>query len=163
SDLNWRRLKYWRRLLTQSLDPASAPGAAESVTDILVEYGPSALVRAWELVSWLARHLGWRVQGGRVHASAEMAWRFFGPQGATRCSGKAWWWPRSWLRACWRRSPPSRRRRNQGNVSCPHASFVFSPTPRRSAGRRPRSSSAAPTRRSPPATASPWPWPAAPP
>ena len=29
SDLNWRRLKYWRRLAMQALEPASAPGAAQ--------------------------------------------------------------------------------------------------------------------------------------
>jgi len=36
SDLNWRRLKYWRRLLTQALDPTAAAGAAESATEIVV-------------------------------------------------------------------------------------------------------------------------------
>jgi hypothetical protein len=29
SDLNWRRLKYWRRLLAQGLDPHSMPGVAK--------------------------------------------------------------------------------------------------------------------------------------
>src|SRR5262249_12357145 len=38
SDLNWRRLKYWRRLLSQALDPNTAPGALESVTEVLVEH-----------------------------------------------------------------------------------------------------------------------------
>src|SRR5262249_17825060 len=52
SDVNWRRLKFWRRLLTQALDPASAPGAMESVTEVLVEHGPHAVIQAWELVSW---------------------------------------------------------------------------------------------------------------
>jgi glucose-6-phosphate dehydrogenase assembly protein OpcA len=84
SDLNWRRLKYWRRLLTQALDPASAPGAAESVSELLVEHGPHAVVQAWELASWLSRRLGWRVQGGKVQSGKEMTWRFTGPGGDTR-------------------------------------------------------------------------------
>jgi len=76
SDLNWRRLKYWRRLLTQALDPASAPGAAESVTEVVVEHGPHAVVQAWELVAWLSRRLGWRLHAGKVRDSVEMAWTF---------------------------------------------------------------------------------------
>jgi glucose-6-phosphate dehydrogenase assembly protein OpcA len=84
SDLNWRRLKYWRRLLKQALDEASAPGAAESVTEILVEHGPHAVVQAWLLVSWLAQALGWRVQGGKVDPGVEMAWRCDAPAGAAR-------------------------------------------------------------------------------
>ena len=76
SDLNWRRLKYWRRLLTQALDPASAPGAAESVTEVVVEHGPHAVVQAWELGAWLSRRLGWRLHAGKVRDSVEMAWTF---------------------------------------------------------------------------------------
>src|SRR5690606_34947859 len=30
SDLSWRRLKYWRRLIAQALHPGSAPGSAAS-------------------------------------------------------------------------------------------------------------------------------------
>jgi glucose-6-phosphate dehydrogenase assembly protein OpcA len=84
SDLNWRRLKYWRRLLKQALDPGSAPGAAESATEILIEHGPHASVMAWELVSWLSRRLGWKVQGGRVTPGVEMVWRCETPAGAGR-------------------------------------------------------------------------------
>src|SRR5262249_34746085 len=46
SDLNWRRLKYWRRLLGQALDPASAPGALETITEVRVEHGPHAVIQA---------------------------------------------------------------------------------------------------------------------
>ncbi len=84
SDLNWRRLKYWRRLLTQALDAASAPGAAASVSEILVEHGPHAVVQAWLLASWLARRLGWRVQGGKVQVGVEMSWRCETPVGTAR-------------------------------------------------------------------------------
>jgi glucose-6-phosphate dehydrogenase assembly protein OpcA len=84
SDLNWRRLKFWRRLLGQALDPASAPGALDSITEILVEHGPHAVVQAWELVSWLAAHLGWKVQGGRVQPNVEITWQCQAPHGAFR-------------------------------------------------------------------------------
>jgi glucose-6-phosphate dehydrogenase assembly protein OpcA len=84
SDLNWRRLKYWRRLLAQSLEPATARGAAESATEVLVEHGPHAMVQAWELASWLTHRLGWRVQGGKVTPGHEITWRFSGPPGEAR-------------------------------------------------------------------------------
>jgi len=74
SDLNWRRLKYWRRLLSQALDPAAAPGALESMSEVLVEHGPHGVVQAWELVSWLACRLGWRVQTSEVHPNVEIGW-----------------------------------------------------------------------------------------
>jgi glucose-6-phosphate dehydrogenase assembly protein OpcA len=84
SDLNWRRLKYWRRLLTQSLEPASAPGAAESVSEVLVEHGPHAVVQAWLLASWLSRRLDWRVQAGKITPGVEMSWAFLTPRGRAR-------------------------------------------------------------------------------
>lgn len=75
SDLNWRRLKYWRRILVQSLAPASAPGVADSAQEILVEHGPHAVIQAWELASWLSLRLGWKILAGRLQPGAEMAWR----------------------------------------------------------------------------------------
>jgi glucose-6-phosphate dehydrogenase assembly protein OpcA len=75
SDLNWRRLKYWRRLLVQALDPVSAPQAAETTSEILIEHGPHAVVQAWELVSWLSRKLGWQVLTSRVEPGVEISWR----------------------------------------------------------------------------------------
>jgi glucose-6-phosphate dehydrogenase assembly protein OpcA len=84
SDLNWRRLKYWRRLLTQALEPASAPGAAGSATEVLVEHGPHAMVQAWELASWLTRRLEWALEGGKVSSGVETVWRFTGPAGDAR-------------------------------------------------------------------------------
>jgi glucose-6-phosphate dehydrogenase assembly protein OpcA len=81
SDLNWRRLKYWRRLLAQALDPASAPGAAESATEVVVGHGPHAVIQAWELCAWLSRRLGWRLHTGKVRDGVEMAWVFSTPHG----------------------------------------------------------------------------------
>lgn len=84
SDLNWRRLKYWRRLLTQALDEASAPGAVEAVREVVVEHGPHAVIQAWLLVSWLSRVLGWRVQTGKMTPGVEMSWQFLTPKGQAR-------------------------------------------------------------------------------
>lgn len=84
SDLNWRRLKYWRRLLTQSLDPASAPGADVAVQEVVVEHGPHAVIQAWLLASFITRRLGWRVQSGRVTPGVEMCWQFTTPKGEAR-------------------------------------------------------------------------------
>lgn len=84
SDLNWRRLKYWRRLLGQALDPATAPGALTSVSDVYVEHGPHAVVQAWELVSWLAACLGWKVRHGRVQPGVEIGWDVEAPHGPLR-------------------------------------------------------------------------------
>lgn len=82
SDLNWRRLKYWRRLLTQALEEPSAPGAAASVREIAIRHGPHAVIQAWLLGSWLSRLLGWRVTSGRVQPGVEMTWRFATGPGA---------------------------------------------------------------------------------
>jgi glucose-6-phosphate dehydrogenase assembly protein OpcA len=84
SDLNWRRLKYWRRLLSQALDPAVAPGALESISEVLVEHGPHAVVQAWELVSWLTSRLGWRVLTGRASPGVELSWRCYAEHGELR-------------------------------------------------------------------------------
>jgi glucose-6-phosphate dehydrogenase assembly protein OpcA len=84
ADLNWRRLKYWRRLIKQAFDDAAAPGAATSATELLVEHGPHAVVQAWELVSWLTSQLGWQVQAGKVEQGLVIAWQFQAPHGFVR-------------------------------------------------------------------------------
>jgi glucose-6-phosphate dehydrogenase assembly protein OpcA len=84
SDLNWRRLKFWRRTLAQALNPNTAPGALESITDVLVEHGPHAVIQAWELVSWLASCLGWTVQVGKVEPGVEIAWQVVAAHGMLR-------------------------------------------------------------------------------
>jgi glucose-6-phosphate dehydrogenase assembly protein OpcA len=84
ADLNWRRLKYWRRLLTQALDPAVAPGFLPTISEVTLEHGPHAVVQAWELLSWLASRLGWRVQAGKVQPGVELSWQFNAPHGKVR-------------------------------------------------------------------------------
>lgn len=81
SDLAWRRLKPWRRLIGQSLDPAVIPGALESVSEVVVEHGPHALPQAWLLIGWLACRLGWRPAGGKMAPGVEVTWGFQSPHG----------------------------------------------------------------------------------
>jgi glucose-6-phosphate dehydrogenase assembly protein OpcA len=81
SDLNWRRLKTWRRLLSQGLDPASAPGMLTSISDVLIEHGPHAVTQAWGLAGWLASRLGWSYQAGKIQDNVEIAFRFRAPHG----------------------------------------------------------------------------------
>jgi glucose-6-phosphate dehydrogenase assembly protein OpcA len=81
ADLNWRRLKFWRRMLSQALDPNTAPGALESITEVLVEHGPHAVIQGWELVSWLASRLGWKVQLGKMQPGVEITWQVVAPHG----------------------------------------------------------------------------------
>lgn len=81
SDINWRRLKYWRRMLRQALQGADDRGIFSSACEIRVEHGRHAVVQAWELMSWLTTQLGWRVQTGKVESGVEMTWRFHGPTG----------------------------------------------------------------------------------
>jgi glucose-6-phosphate dehydrogenase assembly protein OpcA len=84
SDLNWRRLKFWRRMLAQALDPNTAPHALDTISEVLVEHGPHAVIQAWELVSWLASNLGWQVQLGKVEPGVEIAWQVVAPHGLLR-------------------------------------------------------------------------------
>jgi glucose-6-phosphate dehydrogenase assembly protein OpcA len=85
SDLNWRRLKYWRRLLSEALREESAPGAAASITRLLVEHGPHAVVQGYEVVSWLSQRLGWTLRAdrgaGKTSGGTETTWRFNAPKG----------------------------------------------------------------------------------
>lgn len=82
SDLNWRRLKFWRRLLAQTLDPSAPGGASATATELLLEHGPHAVVQAWELASWLTRRLGWKVKAGKVEPGVEIRWTFEAPHGS---------------------------------------------------------------------------------
>ena len=74
--MSWRRLKPWRRLISQSLDPAVRPGALEAIERVEVEHGPRGLPQAWLLVGWLATCLGWRPAGRTGARGWDYAWRF---------------------------------------------------------------------------------------
>jgi len=81
ADLAWRRIKPWRRLLSESLDPVRAPGALESIREVVIEHGPHALPEAWLLIGWLACCLGWRPAGGATVPGVDLAWAFQSPHG----------------------------------------------------------------------------------
>jgi glucose-6-phosphate dehydrogenase assembly protein OpcA len=84
ADLEWRRLKTWRRAISQSLDPAVVPGALESITEVRFEHGPHALAKTWLLVGWLASKLGWRPEGGKVAPGVDITWKFHADSGPVR-------------------------------------------------------------------------------
>ena len=50
----------------------------------MVEHGPHAVIQAWELVSWLASRLGWKVQLGKVEPGVEITWQVVAPHGVSR-------------------------------------------------------------------------------
>lgn len=76
SDLAWRRLKPWRRVIGQTLDPSLEPGALDGLREVVIEHGPHALPKAWLLIGWLACRLGWRASGGKVAPGVEVTWGF---------------------------------------------------------------------------------------
>lgn len=80
ADLSWRRLKPWRRIISQGLDPTVVPGAQLYVSDVYMEHGPHGLPQAWLLVSWLARRLGWQPTQGKVKGGTEITWGFLSPR-----------------------------------------------------------------------------------
>jgi glucose-6-phosphate dehydrogenase assembly protein OpcA len=84
ADLEWRRLKTWRRLISQALDPAVVPGALEAITEVRFEHGPHALAKTWMLCGWLASKLGWQPEGGKVAPGVEVTWKFRSPKGQVR-------------------------------------------------------------------------------
>lgn len=80
-DLTWRRLKGWRRIVAQSLDPYSAPGLLESVREVVVEHGPHSVMVAWSLASWMTLRLGWQVRSVKVEPGVEINWQLTSRQG----------------------------------------------------------------------------------
>lgn len=76
--LAWRRLKMWRKLISDVLDPAVTPNALDTVNRLEIEHGPHALPVAWLLVGWLAVRLNWRPVSGKVVSPSATNWRFEG-------------------------------------------------------------------------------------
>src|SRR5205807_4643339 len=56
----------------------------DSITEVLVEHGPHAVVQAWEMAGWLASRLGWRLRHGRVQPGAELCWDLQAAHGTPR-------------------------------------------------------------------------------
>lgn len=84
ADLQWRRLKLWRRLISQALAPEVVHDALQTITEVAVEHGPHALPQAWLLVGWLASRLGWKPDRGRVQGGTEIHWGFQSSHGPVR-------------------------------------------------------------------------------
>jgi glucose-6-phosphate dehydrogenase assembly protein OpcA len=74
-NLAWRRFAFWRKLLSQVLDPAAAPNALESLSLIEIEHGPHSLGMSWLLVGWLASRLQWKAVDGKRLSDSELVWR----------------------------------------------------------------------------------------
>jgi len=75
-NLAWRRLKPWRRILSQSLAPTVLPGALQRINAIELHHGPHGLPVAWLLLGWLASRLGWRPKQGLATAGNQLIWQF---------------------------------------------------------------------------------------
>jgi glucose-6-phosphate dehydrogenase assembly protein OpcA len=84
SDLNWRRLKPWRRMIGQALAPTATPGALDSVSEILIEHGPHAVTQAWQLTGWLSSRLGWKIRASKLRPNVEIDFQLLAPHGALR-------------------------------------------------------------------------------
>lgn len=80
-NLAWRRLKPWRRILSQSLAPTVLPGALQRIDAIELHHGPHALPLAWLLLGWLSSRLGWRPKKGVATAGNLLTWQFVSPSG----------------------------------------------------------------------------------
>ena len=75
-NLAWRRIAFWRKLISQVLDPLVAPNALESLRLVEIEHGPHALAMSWLLVGWLASQLQWKAIDGKRLSDSELVWRF---------------------------------------------------------------------------------------
>jgi glucose-6-phosphate dehydrogenase assembly protein OpcA len=84
ADVAWRRLRPWRRITAQALDPAAVPGALQTISEVTIEHGPHALPQAWLFTGWMAQRLGWRPQQGKVAPAVEITWNFDGPAGPVK-------------------------------------------------------------------------------
>ncbi len=75
-DLEWRNLRPWRQLISQSLDPIAAPGVIENLVDVEIDHGPRCLPMSWLLAGWLASALGWKATERSLTKGCAMSWRF---------------------------------------------------------------------------------------
>ncbi len=83
-NLAWRRLKPWRRILSQTLAPTVIPGALQRIDNIELRHGPHALPLAWLLLGWLASRLGWQPKKGVARSGNRLDWQFESPAGELR-------------------------------------------------------------------------------
>jgi glucose-6-phosphate dehydrogenase assembly protein OpcA len=81
SDLAWRRLKYWRRIVAQALDPALGGDIMPSIGQVELEHGPGAVVQAWALVGWLAAQFGWTMEKVLARNRDQVQWQVRAQEG----------------------------------------------------------------------------------
>lgn len=101
--LAWRRLKAWRKLLREALDPLTPAGAIDTVARLEIEHGPHAFPVAWLLVGWLAARLHWEPATGKLLSQSAMTWRFERRDGSLidvqvkrRDAGRPWIYQLQW-------------------------------------------------------------------
>lgn len=75
-NLAWRRLKPWRRMLSQSLAPTVLPGALLRIHAIELHHGPHALPLVWLLLGWLASRLAWKPSKGATKSGHQLVLQF---------------------------------------------------------------------------------------
>ena len=75
-NLAWRRFAGWRKLISQVLDPQTAPDVLNALNSIEITHGPHALPMTWLLVGWLASRLNWQSVDGKRLSDSELVWRF---------------------------------------------------------------------------------------
>jgi glucose-6-phosphate dehydrogenase assembly protein OpcA len=75
-ELGWLRLRPWRQLLAEGLDPEVTPGGLAELAEVSVHHGPDAAGEARLLLGWLAGRLGWRPTGLAEAPPGGTGWRF---------------------------------------------------------------------------------------
>lgn len=75
-NLAWRRFAGWRKLISQVLDPQTAPDALNKVHSIEIAHGPHALPMTWLFTGWLVSRLKWQAIDGKRITDSELIWRF---------------------------------------------------------------------------------------
>jgi glucose-6-phosphate dehydrogenase assembly protein OpcA len=67
-DLAWERLREWRQMLAQTMDPPDARAHLRSIADVTVSYqGDSISTECLLLSGWLAASLGWQPFDSPAH------------------------------------------------------------------------------------------------
>ncbi len=75
-NLAWRRFAGWRKLISQVLDPQTAPDALNNLHTIEIAHGPHALPMTWLFTGWLVSRLKWQAVDGKRITDSELIWRF---------------------------------------------------------------------------------------
>lgn len=80
SDLAWSRVRRWREVTAQALDPAHLPGALEMIRDLRIEHEPGKQALGLLLLAWVASSLGWSAISVEK-SPGQLRWRLQSPTG----------------------------------------------------------------------------------